>query len=186
MRFIKQILSIIRKFFFDSREYAIYHLNSVQNESYVLDSSIKVYSDYNEIPGFVRKKLLLYPLVNSMYHRIKQHQATLHCIYSDNQLVSYGWIQSWKPFKRKFGWLFKDSIMLGPYWTESQNRGQGYYVRLLKYSIAASGEKSHMVIYTSPENQSSIRGIVKAGFNLKGVYRINFAFRFFQWHKKIR
>jgi RimJ/RimL family protein N-acetyltransferase len=75
--------------------------------------------------------------------------------------------------------------MLGPYWTDENMRGKGYYGRLLNHSIALSANKMPLIIYTNPKNLSSKRGIEKAGFDFCGVYRINLLFRIFQSYKQI-
>jgi hypothetical protein len=185
MTYLYRILSLCKKFFFESGDYVIYRLNS-DGEGGETDPEVEEYTEYDEIPRFIRKKLSIYPLINSVYYRIKSHQAVLICIHKNRDVLCYGWIQTWEPFKRKFGWLCKDGIMLGPYWTNPDYREQGYYGRLLKHSIALTKKDSHLIIYTNPENFSSQKGIEKAGFKEVGLYRVNFAFRLLEWHKEIR
>ena len=63
---------------------------------------------------------------------MKIGNAKLLCYSEYNQrLQAFGWIQTWKPFRHKFGRLAKDGVMLGPYWTEPHNRGRGLYGKLL-------------------------------------------------------
>jgi len=50
--------------------------------------------------------------------RQKRGQAKLLGLSDrESKFPAYGWIQSWKPFRRKFGMLADDVVMLGPYWT---------------------------------------------------------------------
>lgn len=185
MGYLNHFLSAFLKLIFESGEYTLYHLDSSEQYPDSYDPDIKVYLKYREIPKFIRGKVLIHPFINSLYYRIKSHQATFLCFLSDSEIIAYGWIQSWKPFKRKFRWLFEDGTMLGPYWTNPKFRGQGYYGRLLKHSIALVNKKSPIIIYTIPENLSSQKGIEKAGFKKIGTYSIYLFFRFFQRHKEI-
>jgi RimJ/RimL family protein N-acetyltransferase len=75
--------------------------------------------------------------------------------------------------------------MLGPYWTNILFRGQGYYGRLLKQSIALAGNDCPLFIYTAPENISSQKGIEKIGFNKIGIFKITLILRYFRWYEQI-
>ena len=185
MKYIQLFLVVIKKFLFESRDYILYTFDCNKINKHSNDDDIKTYSKYSDIPDFIKEQLFIYPLFNPLYYRIKTQQAFLISIHNNKNLIAYGWIQSWKPFKRKFGWVFKDALMLGPYWTDSRYRGQGYYGRLLKHSISIASKEYPLFIYTTTENISSQKGINKMGFEKKGIYKISLVFRFFQWHKEI-
>jgi len=185
LNYISRIILNFKKLIYDSEEYVMFKLDTVQSKNYQLDPEVKKFESIEGIPSSIRRLLNLFPLVNPLYYRIKLKQAYLLCLIINSKIVSYGFIQSWKPFKRKFGWLYNDGTMLGPYWTDENMRGQGYYGRLLKHSIGLSANKLPLIIYTNPKNLSSKRGIEKAGFDFCGVYRISLLFRIFQSHKQI-
>jgi len=113
-----------------------------------------------------------------MYYRLKWGDAKLLC-YSDDgdDLQAYGWIQSWKQFKREFRMISGDGVLLGPFWTAPSQRGKGLYGKLLQHCLFHSPATMPVFIYTSPENTSSQRGILKAGFELVGEWIISMWFR---------
>lgn len=185
MKNIYLLFSSLKKIIFESDSCVIYKLKN-RKELGRIDPEVKVYSEFRDVPQFIVKKLFDFPIINSLFYRIKSHKAKLLCIYDANTLIAYGWIQNWKPFKQKFGWLTKNGTMLGPYWTHPQYRGKGYYGRLLKHSIAVSNEDLPLVIYTSPENMNSQKGIEKIEFEKIGNFRIDFYFRHWVQYKKIK
>lgn len=182
--YISNILFYLGRFFYSSDDYILYQ-QTVRKEAVQKSEEITEYSDYRLIPGFIIKKLMLYPLINPLYHRLRSNKAHLICINHENVLIAYGWIQSWAPFKRKFGWFTKEGTMLGPFWTDPEFRGKGYYQRLLNHCKDVPDIKFPLIIFTNPPNVSSQKGIEKAGFEKKGVYRVYLLFRYFQWHKKV-
>ena len=108
-----------------------------------------------------------------MAHRMKRDGARLVVLREENRLRAYGWIQGWRSFRR-LRWLAPDARCLGFYWTASADRGRGLYGRLLKHSIAVCEERDRLplVIFTSPDNPMSQRGIEKAGFLRLGEYEL--------------
>lgn len=185
MNTIQLILNYLIKFFYESRDYRIYFYNGQDTQTFDLDPEIKVYSAYSDIPYLIKRKLLNYCLINPFYYRLKSHQAVLLTINDKDELISYGWIQKWRSFKRKFGWIYDEAVMLGPYWTNSLHRGKGLYGRLLKQSILLTPKNYPIIIYTSPENVNSQRGIEKMDFKLIGNFKINLYLRYFRSYKKI-
>ncbi|MBT8379750.1 MAG: hypothetical protein KJN64_11000 [Ignavibacteria bacterium] len=187
MSFVSYLFSVfinIQKFVFSSSEYEIFVLKSVNLITFRTYPDIVQYNSLEDIPSDFRRILKLFPFINPLYFRIKSRQAFLLCLIEKNELVAYGYIQSWYAFNKKFGWLTKNGTMLGPYWTSEKMRGKGIYGRLLNHSIAIS-KNLPLVIYTNPQNLSSKRGIEKTGFNFVGIYRIRILFRILQWHKRI-
>lgn len=179
------ILNLLKKFLFESGEYRIYFYNGNDRGVNYFDSEIKVYSEYSDIPQILKRHLLNHPFINPFYYRLKSHQAILISIQNDEEIISYGWVQKWQPFRRKFGWIYKRAMMLGPYWTHNSHRGKGIYGRLLKQSISLAPKNYPLIIYTSPENVNSQKGIEKMDFKLIGTYKINLFLRCFCVRKKL-
>ena len=108
-----------------------------------------------------------------MAHRMKRDGARLLVLREENRLRAYGWIQGWRSFRRLL-WLAPGARCLGFYWTAPADRGRGLYGRLLKHSIAVCEERNRLplIIFTSPNNMRSQRGIEKAGFLRLGEYEL--------------
>ncbi len=185
MNYFKLTLNLLKKLLFESGEYRIYCYNKKDQEANYFDPEINVYSNYSDIPDLLKRKLLNHPFINPFYYRLKSQQAILLSIQNDKEIISYGWVQKWQPFKRKFGWVYKQAMMLGPYWTLDSHRGKGIYGRLLKQSISLAPQNYPLIIYTSPENINSQKGIEKMNFYLIGNYKINLFLRYFCLHNKI-
>ena len=63
-------------------------------------------------------------------------------------------------YLKKIGWVANnEAIMLGPYWTNPDYRGKGYYGYLLRMSIILSKNKVSLIIYTDKSNLASRKGI---------------------------
>jgi GNAT superfamily N-acetyltransferase len=109
--------------------------------------------------------------------RFARGTARCLCLFEDGELCAYGWVQSWGPFRRKFGFLASDAVMLGPYFTFEAYRGKGLYRRLLLTSVRLCCERPErpILVYTWPENTASQRGIEKAGFQYIGTYQVTSA-----------
>jgi hypothetical protein len=173
------------KIVFESDEYKIYSYSGSDQFSNYVDAEIKVYANYSDLPELLKKEILNNQIINSLYYRLNLKHAILLTIHNETEIIAYGWLQTWHPFKRKFGWIYKDAMMLGPYWTNELHRGKGIYGRLIKQSIALAKPNIPLMIYTRPENISSQKGIEKMGFKEIGVYKIELILRYFCFHKKI-
>ena len=124
-----------------------------------------------------------------MRRRLKRGDARLLCLMEQGKLCAYGWIQRWRPFRRRLAWLADDGIVLGPYWTAPSQRGKGFYGLLLGHSIALCPERYRkpLLIFARPDNKPSLRGIEKAGFVRLGVYEVSsWFFRTVNRHKTIQ
>jgi hypothetical protein len=95
--------------------------------------------------------------------------------YSEDGVTiqAYGWIQSWGPFKRRFRVFGEDGWVLGPYWTAPECRRRGLYGRLLQHSLHLLPADTTALIYASPDNTASRRGITSAGFEPLGEWVIS-------------
>jgi len=78
------------------------------------------------------------------------------------------------PFLRRYRWLTARGTLLGYFWTAREQRGRGFYGRLLDHCIAISGDpkKVPVIVYADHRNRSSLRGIEKAGFARLGEYQV--------------
>jgi len=178
-------IKLFFKLFYESGKYSIYTSNNNLLKSQISPYKIVEYNQYSQIPKYVIKKIIVYPFFSSLYYRLNSKNARLICIDNGIELIAYGWIQSWKPFRRKFGWIFKNAIMLGPYWTNEKYRGKGIYGSLLQYSITHISNDIPVLIYTSLDNVSSQKGIEKIGFDKIGDFRIFLFFRSFSIYRKL-
>jgi hypothetical protein len=135
------------------------------------DPHVKVYASWVEIPGRFRKEAVPAPWLSPMRRRLRRGEARLLCYSEDGQkLDAYGWIQDWRPFRRRFGALAQTGTMLGPYWTVPAARGRGLYGRMLAHSLFLCSLDGPALIYTEPGNLASTRGIEKAGFRFLGEW----------------
>ncbi|MBS4033782.1 MAG: hypothetical protein KGZ85_04905 [Ignavibacterium sp.] len=187
MKLLNNLFFSIKKYFFHTAEYVIYEFIPEKIVSEI-DNEIRVYTNITNIPSKIFKKIIPNKYLNIMFYRLSFGQAVLLCLLYNTNLIAYGWIQSWKSFKKKFRMIDTvkyETYMLGPFWTDSNFRGKGYYGRLIENAIIFSGENKRSIIYTSPHNTSSKRGIEKAGFSKIGSFRITFIFRFISFYSKL-
>ncbi len=180
-----ELLRLARKFIHEKRLYRFYRYVPRQGQGQPHDN-VKVYASWQEIPEPIQQAVIPSRHIDSMYYRLGRGQAKLLC-YTEkpNQLMAYGWVQDWQPFRRKFHMLAKEGIMLGPYWTAEECRGRGIYGVLLQHSLSLCEKDKPILIYTSPENLASQRGIEKAGFHFLGDWQVNSWLRVFMSQTKI-
>ncbi len=144
------------------------------------DSRVTVYEKWMDIPVEFRQVAVPSPWLNVMFYRLKRGEAKLLCYFEEgHRLDAYGWVQDWRPFRRKFGSLAENGTMLGPYWTAPEARGRGLYGRLLSHSLALCLQDGPALIYTSSGNLASQRGIEKAGFHFLGEWELRVWLRVF-------
>jgi GNAT superfamily N-acetyltransferase len=110
-----------------------------------------------------------------MLGRLRRGLATLMVLLADDDLVAYGWLQTWAPMRREFWWLAQDGVCIGPFWTNPRFRGRGVYGRLLAHSLWEARRRfpeRRLFIWARDENEASNRGIVKAGFDPLGRHQV--------------
>ena len=160
---MKWAFRLLRRFVHERRLCRFYAYDPRQGTGQA-DARIRIYSTWAELPEAVRRVALPRFRMNAMYYRMRRGEARLLCHSEDGKPVdAYGWIQGWRPFQRKFAALARDGLMLGPYWTAPEARGHGLYGRLLGHSLSVCLKDRPILIYTSPDNSASQRGIAKAG-----------------------
>jgi len=100
-----------------------------------------------------------------MRWRFRSGLATLLVLRAaGGEIAAYGWVQSWKPFRRRFRKVATSGVMLGFFWTAPEHRRKGLYDYLLKRSIAAAPRAEPIFIFTDPRNAASLRAIERVGF----------------------
>ena len=172
-----KIIRLFFKLFYDSAQYVFYTWQGPHpTPQAVLHPNIHTYTYGSQglmAFGKIWKNKWLQPL----YYRFRNKHATLLTLEEGGKVVAYGWVQSWQPFYRKFGAIFPEATMLGPYWTAPSHRGRGVYKTLLYRSLTLCEPDKPVAIYTSPGNIASQRGIKGAGFQYIGTYRVQLFFR---------
>jgi GNAT superfamily N-acetyltransferase len=142
------------------------------------DPDVRVYGSWRDVPEDIRRIVSPHPWRDTVVHRMHRGEARLLCLsFPDRPVVAYGWIQDWRPFRRWFREIASEGTMLGPYWTAPEARGQGLYGRLLAHSLAICNRSRPVLVYTSPENLASQRGLEKAGFHRLGDWELTLLLR---------
>lgn len=100
--------------------------------------------------------------------------SSFWCLHlEDGTVVTTGWM-AWKQHfyvgETDYGFRMdkSKSAVLFDFNTRPEHRGNGYYGILLRCMASQAPEPERFVIYTSPTNESSARGILKAGFRFDG------------------
>ena len=182
---MKRVVGLMGRLIYEKRRYLFYGYAPEQDGG-CEDPHVKVYAAWDEIPLHFRKWAAGSPWLNAMYYRMKRGEARLLCYSEDGvRLDAYGWIQDWRPFRRRFGAIAHQGTMLGFYWTAPAARGRGLYGRLLAHSIYLCRKDRPILIATSPENKASQRGIEKAGFKPLGEWEGRVFFRWFSRMKMV-
>lgn len=142
------------------------------------DPDVRVFDSWRAVPKEVRAIVCPHPWRDTVVHRMNGGEARLLCLSCPGRPVAaYGWIQDWRPFRRWFAELASEGTMLGPYWTDPDVRGQGMYGRLLAHSLAICDRSRPVLVYASPENRASQRGLEKAGFRRLGDWDLTLCLR---------
>jgi len=169
---MKRWVRLIKRFVYDNRRYVFYRYDAHQGPGAAHDT-VSVYDSWSACPAAIRDTVLGSRWLNVMYYRWRRGEARLLCYCEDGLTVqAFGWIQSWRPFRRKFGMLAQEGTMLGPYQTAPQARGRGLYGILLSHSLWLCDKEKPILIYTDPDNEASQKGISKAGFQYMGDWTV--------------
>ncbi|MBN1879722.1 hypothetical protein JW823_06395 [bacterium] len=168
--FACRCLLLVKRVLYERRKFAFYCYCDRQGPGKRHPAIIE-YTGYDQIPVPFRSRVLPYRWMNAVYYRFRRGQARLLCVSQDgHHLDAYGWIQDWNPFRRSFKAIADSGTMLGPYWTDPNQRGKGLYGILLGHSLAISSPNQPIIICTTPDNTASRRGIEKAGFQSLGIW----------------
>ncbi len=170
---LKNIVSLLWKLVHDE-QHSLFYLYPEQQPDVDGDGSVSEYTSWDDIPTDFRDVAMPSPWIDVMFYRLKRGQAKLLCLADvESKLQAYGWIQSWKPFRRKYSMLADDAVMLGPYRTAPEHRGKGLYRRLLKHSVHLCQSGKPILGMTSPDNLASQKGFTRAGFVFCGEWELS-------------
>ena len=102
--------------------------------------------------------------------------SSLWCLtQEDGTVVSTGWLAYKSQFcigeiDYSFQMTNSRTGILFDFNTKQEYRGNGYYGILLRSILANAQEPECFMIYTSPVNTASAKGIIKAGFHYDGTF----------------
>jgi RimJ/RimL family protein N-acetyltransferase len=181
---IRRLVSLLLKLVYDKADFVFYTTSHPDPSGQEFASQLHSYPDFNT--GRAKfHEILKNWWMQPLYYRFKSRKATLVTWEENDKILAYGWVQNWDPFRRKFGKIFPEAIMLGPYYTNPDQRGKGIYKKLLAYSLSCYPKDKAIAIYTSPTNISSQKGIEGSGFTKLGTFRVRLFFRWFADVEKV-
>lgn len=93
-------------------------------------------------------------------------RTKLYYVVENGQIVHTSYVI---PKCFKFPFLSTDDFEIGPCFTHLAYRGKGIYPKVLRFILTTGRDKSHFFMLVHSTNQSSIKGIEKAGFSKCGV-----------------
>lgn len=127
--------------------------------------TVRRFDDAAPLPSGIAAVVFPRGRLDTMRWRYRRRLAALLVLLgAGERVVAYGWIQSWRPFRRRFRAIAAEGRMLGFYWTHPAERGRGLYSDMLRRSIAMIPAPEPLIIYAEHGNVASIRGIRTAGF----------------------
>ena len=100
-------------------------------------------------------------------------------------VASYGFVLFESFYKQVLGEA-ADTPMIGNCFTNPQQRGRGFYPRLLRAACRRLAEEGYrrIIITCEPDNQASVRGIEKAGFRrVRTLSSLVVAARWIAWQR---
>lgn len=108
--------------------------------------------------------------------RIQDGSSFWCIINSDKEILTRGWLAYKHDFyisETDFGFDMSqcETGLLYHFETEEKYRGQGLYGQLLKSIVSQAIGPKDFVIYTSPDNFASQKGILKVGFKSDGALK---------------
>lgn len=113
-------------------------------------------------------------LTDKNLQRIADGSSFWCLVSNEDTVLSSGWMAYRHKFyigETDFGFDMAESksAILFNFSTNEAYRGQGLYGLLLQSIVYNAEEPERFLIYTSPDNTSSAKGILKAGFTLDGA-----------------
>ena len=183
-------LRILTRIFGRTRTYEIF--TSTDRQTGACINGVAVFDRAAPLTGAVRDAFIRHSgrLISRMLlRRVARGEAVLLTMTEETELAAFGLLQTWPTQRREFWWLDRHGICLGPYWTNPAFRGRGLYGRLLEHSLFECGRRwpdLPLYIWADYRNESSIRGIVKAGFEPCGRHQVSvYAFNLVHRHRRI-
>ena len=110
-------------------------------------------------------------LVRKLFTWMSKGEMLIFSAYNaSNQLMHTSYVV---PRCWKFPYLHENEYEIGPCHTFSQFRGRGIYPRILRHIVSTVGtEETKFYMVVNSNNESSIRGIEKAGFSRIGIMEV--------------
>lgn len=172
---VSRLLIRLWRMLFLWREAVVIYTYAPRQGSGNTDNRVRVFDGKSAIPRdviaeFQRSRSK--PLWWVMWFRMKCRGAKLLYLSNEGRLWGYGWIERADPFLRRYRWITLRGTLLGYFWISPSQRGRGLYRHLLEHSIAICEDRKQvpLIVYADLSNQSSIRGLEKAGFARLGEY----------------
>jgi hypothetical protein len=91
----------------------------------------------------------------------KKADNTCYAVFDNDKIIHESWIFYHKLITTQLS--FKNALTIGDCYTHNEYKGQGIYTCILK-KILFDFKDQALVIYTTPDNIISVKGILKAGF----------------------
>lgn len=111
----------------------------------------------------------------------------LAIVDKQGHVASYGFVLFESFYKQVLGEA-ADTPMIGNCFTDPQQRGRGYYPRLLRAACHRLADEGYrrVIITCAPDNLASVRGIEKAGFRrVRALSSLVVAARWIAWQRGV-
>ncbi len=136
------------------------------------DPEARLFLHPDEVPVAYRAVLFPHGALSTMALRMRRGLARVMCFGDGQGCVAYVWVQDWRPFRRRFGMVAREGVMLGPGWTDPSRRGQGLYGRLIRHALQVVDGDVPILAAVAPDNVAPQRVLPTVGFTRLGRYRI--------------
>ena len=171
MTVIDKIDSRYRRWLRKNKQIRLFYSSEQVNEEPELIDAVFFSCEAGNTEGYDRFcKEHNYELRNKDTKRLKDG-SSFYALYDpvNRGVISSGWLaykQNFYISELDYGFDMKrsDAGILYDFRTTPEYRGKGYYGMLLKSIQYSAKHVKRFIIYTSPDNHSSYRGIEKAGF----------------------
>lgn len=136
------------------------------------DPEARLITRLDEVPAAYRPVLFPDGALSTMALRMRRGLARVLVLGDGRGCAAYVWLQDWRPFRRRYGMVARDGVMLGPGWTDPARRGQGLYARLMGHALHVADAGAPILATVAPDNEAPQRVLPALGFTRLGRYRI--------------
>lgn len=127
------------------------------------DVELDVYTSSSEISSCIKQNLFPHRF-SVLQYRMRRGLAKVVVLKTQRELIAYGWLQSWEPFRRVFADISTQGLMIGPAWTAPEWRGKGVHGLMLTKRIMIAEKVKPIFTFAEENNRASISGIERVGF----------------------